>query len=177
MISKESKKWIYLSTEKYDKHIENYEKYLLEEIKLKELDIVIEMSGGSKNQPTGRAAIVTTELLDYFKMPLVCSNFCKVIRINQDKVNPFWFYLYWLNSYNNGLTTKYENQPSGIKNFQLDEYIESELMQIPPKKDQDVIANYFKSLFELKNKLSYTSQRINKMLNETFDNIYYDYEQ
>tara|TARA_R110002073_G_C9471285_1_gene579401 strand:+ start:111 stop:2297 length:2187 start_codon:yes stop_codon:yes gene_type:complete len=148
----------------------------VEEIKLKELDIVIEMSGGSKNQPTGRAAIVTTELLDYFSMPLVCSNFCKVIRVNQDKVNPYWFYLYWLNSYNNGLTTKYENQPSGIKNFQLDEYIESELIHIPLKKDQDVIADYFKSLFELKNKLSYTSQKLNKMLNETFDNIYYDYE-
>jgi len=148
----------------------------VEEIKLKELDIVIEMSGGSKNQPTGRAAIVTTELLDYFNMPLVCSNFCKVIRVNQDKVNPYWFYLYWLNSYNNGLTTKYENQPSGIKNFQLDEYIESELIHIPLKKDQDVIADYFKSLFELKNKLSYTSQKLNKMLNETFDNIYYDYE-
>ncbi|PWK19633.1 N-6 DNA methylase [Xanthomarina spongicola] len=148
----------------------------VEEIQLQELDIVIEMSGGSKNQPTGRAAIITKELLEYFKVPLVCSNFCKVIRINQEKVNPFWFYLYWQNSYNNGLTTKYENQPSGIKNFQLDEYIESELIQIPPKKDQDIISAYFRSLFQLKNKLSYTSQKINKMLNETFDNIYYEYD-
>lgn len=148
----------------------------VEEIQLQEFDIVIEMSGGSKDQPTGRAAIVTTELLDYFNKPIVCSNFCKVIRINQDKVNPFWFYLYWINSYNNGLTTKYENQPSGIKNFQLDEFIESELISLPPKDEQDIIANYFKSLFELKNKLSYTSQKINNVLNETFDNLYYDYD-
>lgn len=33
LISKESKNWICLSTDKYNKHIENYEKYLIEEIK------------------------------------------------------------------------------------------------------------------------------------------------
>lgn len=149
----------------------------VEEIQLKEYDIVIEMSGGSKNQPTGRAAMVTNELLSYFDCPLVCSNFCKVIRVDTDKVNPYWFYFYWLNAYNNGVTTKYENQPSGIKNFQLDEYIESELIQIPPIKDKKVIAEYFKNLFDLKNRLSYASQRMNRMLNETFDNIYYDYDE
>ncbi|WP_452219450.1 N-6 DNA methylase [Lacinutrix salivirga] len=148
----------------------------VDEIGLKEFDIVIEMSGGSKNQPTGRAALITQELLDYFNVPLICSNFCKVIRVDENKVNPFWFYLYWLNSYNNGITTKYENQPSGIKNFQLDEYLESELIQLPSPEEQTTISEYFKSLFNIKNKLSYTSQRMNRVLTETFDNVYYDYD-
>ncbi|MBK8548414.1 MAG: hypothetical protein IPL63_13905 [Saprospiraceae bacterium] len=45
------------------------------DLKLKEDDLIIEMSGGSKDQPTGRCAIVTKQLLDYFEHPLVCSNF------------------------------------------------------------------------------------------------------
>ncbi|MCB0541641.1 MAG: hypothetical protein KDE33_29310, partial [Bacteroidetes bacterium] len=148
----------------------------VEEIKLKELDIVIEMSGGSKNQPTGRAAIVTSELLEYFENPLVCSNFCKVIRLDLNKIDAYWFYFYWINSYLNGLTTRYENQPSGIKNFQLDEYLESEIILIPPQEELENYSDYFKSLFEVKNKLSYSSALLQSALTGGFDNIYTDYE-
>lgn len=147
-----------------------------EEIKLNPFDIVIEMSGGSKNQPTGRAAIITEELLEYFNTPLICSNFCKVIRLKTDEVNPYWFYFYWINSYNNGLTTRYENQPSGIKNFQLDEYMESELILMPPKERLKNYSEYFKALYELKNKLSYNSALLQSALTGGFDNIYTDYQ-
>lgn len=148
----------------------------VEEIHLKPLDLVIEMSGGSKDQPTGRVAIITEELLNYFTTPLVCSNFCKVVRINEKKVNPYWFYFYWVNSYSNGLTTRYENQPSGIKNFQLDEFIESEIMLIPPDKEQTAISDFLKSLYILKNKLSYSSALLQIIISGGFDNIYTDYQ-
>lgn len=61
-------------------------RYLNEEkiasLMLRPFDIIVEMSGGSQDQPTGRAGIVTEELLQYFGMPIICSNFCKVLRLD-----------------------------------------------------------------------------------------------
>jgi hypothetical protein len=148
----------------------------VDEIQLVENDIVIELSGGSKDQPTGRAAIITKELIEYFGMPLICSNFCKVIRVDGEKVNPFWFFFYWHQCYQDGLTTRYENQPSGIKNFQLDEFISSELILMPPRPQQDEFAENLKKIFELKNKLSYTAFNLGKLIEGTFENVYYDFD-
>jgi|GEM_PF-55340 len=148
----------------------------VDEIQLVENDIVIELSGGSKDQPTGRAAIITKELIEYFGMPLICSNFCKVIRVDGEKVNPFWFFFYWHQCYQDGLTTRYENQPSGIKNFQLDEFISSELILMPPRSQQDEFAENLKKIFELKNKLSYTAFNLGKLIEGTFENVYYDFD-
>ena len=148
----------------------------VEEIQLQENDIVIELSGGSKDQPTGRCAIITRELISYFGMPLICSNFCKVIRVNNKKVNPFWFFFFWNQSYEEGLTTRYENQPSGIKNFQLDEFIAGELILLPPRPLQNDYAEKLKIIFELKNKLSFTAFNLNKTIDKTFENLYYDFD-
>lgn len=146
------------------------------ELQLKENDIIIEMSGGSKDQPTGRCAIVTKQLLDYFEYPLVCSNFCKVIRIKAEKIDPFWFYLYWNQAYLEGITTKYENQPSGIKNFQLDEFVTSELILIPPKKVQEKYSVYLREVFDLKSKMSFLNYNLSKILDTSFENLYYDFD-
>jgi type I restriction enzyme M protein len=148
----------------------------VEEIQLQENDIVIELSGGSKDQPTGRSAIITKELISYFGMPLICSNFCRVIRVNEKKVNPFWFFFFWNQCYEEGLTTRYENQPSGIKNFQLDEFIAGEIILLPPRPLQDEYSKQLKTIFALKNKLAYTAFNLSKMIDKTFENVYYDFD-
>lgn len=147
------------------------------EIELKPLDIVIEMSGGSKDQPTGRAALITEELLTYFGEPVICSNFCKVIRIDTEKVDPYWFYFYWQNRYKSGLTTRYENQPSGIKNFQLDEFIESEVILLPPAGVIEQNNAHLTKLFNLRNKLNYSAALLQFLLDEGFENSYEEYEE
>ena len=108
-------------------------------------------------------------------MPLICSNFCKVIRLDVEKVNPFWFFFYWSQCYHEGLTTRYENQPSGIKNFQLDEFLTSELISLPPRPIQDNLSKQLKNLFELKNKLSYTNYNLTKIIEKSFENLYYNF--
>ena len=147
-----------------------------DEIQLIPGDIVVEMSGGSKDQPTGRIGFITQELLDHFGMPVVCSNFCKVIRLDFDIVNPYWFYHYWMLSYDDGLTTRYENQPSGIKNFQLDEYLDSEIILLPPRPVQDRISKELSTLFELRNKLSYASSLLKTAMHKGFENLYYEFD-
>lgn len=122
------------------------EKQKVDEKKLKDGDLVIEMSGGSKDQPTGRCLFITSEILDNFNCPLLFANFTNVIRVNRKKISPLWFYWYWRNAYKNGVTTKYENQPSGIKNFQLDEFIKYEDIHYPTDTSlQKKIVFYFKS--------------------------------
>ena len=140
-------------------------------------DLVIEMSGGSKDQPTGRVGFITEELLAYLKLPTACSNFCKILRVNKDVVEPIWFYLYWQNAYVAGLTTRYENQPSGIKNFQLEEFMESELIWLPPKSLQKKYSLYMRNLFNLRNKMAFSSANLNALISHSFDNVYTDYDE
>lgn len=48
--------------------------------RLIENDIVIELSGGSPTQSTGRSLFISKLLLDYLKEDVICSNFCRVLK-------------------------------------------------------------------------------------------------
>lgn len=84
---------------------------------LKAGDIVIEKSGGSPVQSTGRVVYISEELIKE-KGNLVCSNFCVAFRVKEEW-NPFFIYQYWLNIYNAGVFFNFEGKTSGIKNLQL----------------------------------------------------------
>lgn len=146
----------------------------IESKRLQVNDILIEMSGGSKNQPTGRSVFITEEFLQYFDLPVLFSNFCKLVRINSEIVNPYWFYLYWQLIYEEGLTTRYENQPSGIRNFQLDEFTDSETILIPNKDIQEKLLPYLEMIFKLKTNAYFLGDTLNNLLKETFEKLYND---
>ena len=81
-------------------------------------DIVIEKSGGSPTQSTGRAVYISQELLTASKK-VVCSNFCVAFRV-RNGWDSFFVYQYWQHLYNSGVFFNFEGKTSGIKNFQLD---------------------------------------------------------
>lgn len=85
---------------------------------LQEGDIVIEKSGGSPTQATGRAVYISKELLSATRS-MVCSNFCVAFRVKQGW-NPYFAYQYWQHLYNRGIFFNFEGKTSGIKNLQLD---------------------------------------------------------
>lgn len=63
-------------------------RYILEKNihKLLEInDLIIEMSGGSPTQSTGRLAFITKETLARFNNPIICSNFCKAVTLKNPK--------------------------------------------------------------------------------------------
>ena len=67
-------------------------KRFLSKIDLKENDLLIEKSGGSTDQPVGRIAIITQNII---KNNILCySNFIHKIRVDNKKINPK--YLQWL---------------------------------------------------------------------------------
>ncbi|MCC8187180.1 MAG: restriction endonuclease subunit S, partial [Bacteroides sp.] len=63
------------------------QRYILEKNRFKLLnphDLIIEISGGSPTQSTGRMTYITEEMLTRFKDPLICSNFCKAITLKNE---------------------------------------------------------------------------------------------
>lgn len=94
--------------------------------------IVVEISGGSPTQSTGRAILITESLLKVLKNPIICSNFCQAITIDDAVYSNLIFshinYLYKANVFFN-----YENSTIALKNLDLADILSSELVVKPPK--------------------------------------------
>lgn len=106
---------------------------------LKAGDIIIEKSGGSPTQSTGRAVIITEKLIQE-KGAIVCSNFCVAIRIKQGW-NPFYVFYLWQYLYNSCVFFNFEGKTSGIKNLQLDNALQAIAIEEQPISKQIQIAN------------------------------------
>ncbi|WP_156923663.1 hypothetical protein [Massilia alkalitolerans] len=90
-------------------------------------DLVIETSGGSaaSGQHTGRALHVTKELLSHLGGKVIPASFCKLVRLDARKVSPsFCAYLIDL-MHLTGEIAVFENQSTGISNFQTTKFLES----------------------------------------------------
>jgi type I restriction enzyme S subunit len=81
-------------------------------------DIVIEKSGGSPTQSTGRVAYISQKVKDNLKN-IVCSNFCTAFKSKKDYDSKYLFY-YLQNVYNSNVFFQFESQTTGIKNLLLD---------------------------------------------------------
>ncbi|MDO5128860.1 MAG: restriction endonuclease subunit S, partial [Prevotellaceae bacterium] len=81
-------------------------------------DIVVEKSGGSPTQSTGRVAYISQELIDSVG-PVVCSNFCVAFRA-KEKWNSLFVFYYLQYVYNCGVFFNFEGKTSGLKNLQLE---------------------------------------------------------
>lgn len=79
-------------------------------------DLVMEISGGSDDQSTGRTILINDEVKNLFNYPLVFSNFCRLIRPTNSE---FALYLLcYINLlYDQGDFFNLENGSSGIRNF------------------------------------------------------------
>lgn len=98
--------------------------------KLMDGDIVVEISGGSPTQSTGRAAVVSAALLSRYDKGMVCSNFCKALK----PIAGFsmYMYYYWQHLYEMGMFFSYENGTTGIKNLDIKGFLETEPISIAP---------------------------------------------
>ena len=130
--------------------------------KLLEGDIVMECSGGSPTQSTGRCIFVTKSLLSAYDKPLICTNFCKVIKIKEKEYRGYAYNLLWY-LYNTRLFFLFENGTTGIKNLDVNNLFKRHMIAIP---DIDVALEYneiFLSLIDI--------MHANKKENEKLSNI------
>lgn len=94
-------------------------------------DIVVEISGGSPTQSTGRVASISQSLLDRYDKGMVCTNFCRALK-PKDGYTMFIYY-YWQYLYDRGIFFLYENGTTGIKNLDINGFLENEEIILPPK--------------------------------------------
>lgn len=108
-------------------------------------DIVVEISGGSPTQSTGRCTAITQSLLDRYDSGMVCTNFCKAMKPKEGY--SLFIYYYWQYMYGKGVFFSYENGTTGIKNLDFSGFIETEPILIPPVDKIVVFDDYCKSIF------------------------------
>lgn len=101
---------------------------------LEDGDIIMEISGGTSEQPVGRTVLVTEDLLERFpNKRLICASFCKLIRLKKDVVSPYYFY-YWMKFlYDTRIIDRFQLQSTGIVNFKFEPFLRRGDVVLPPK--------------------------------------------
>ena len=131
-------------------------------------DLVIEKSGGSPTQSTGRIVYVSEDLIKV-KSNVVCSNFCTAFRVKAGW-NPLYVYYFWQNIYNHGAFFNFEGKTSGIKNLQLDNALSAiDIEYLPLEKQNQIVA----SLASIDEKI-----KVNRQINDNLEAMakqLYDY--
>ena len=97
---------------------------------LEDGDIVIEVSGGSPVQATGRVALITNGVIERNGGTLVCSNFCQSFSMKKRVFSEYFYYL-WQNLYDNDNMFNFEGKTSGIKNFQTEVFLANYWFEVP----------------------------------------------
>jgi type I restriction enzyme S subunit len=93
-------------------------------------DIVIEVSGGSPTQPTGRSIFITASTLARFSTPVVPASFCRLFR-PRDLQTGTLLTEHLSHIYAEGKMWGYQNQSTGISNFQTKHFLEVEPVCVP----------------------------------------------
>ena len=94
-------------------------------------NVVVEISGGSPTQSTGRIVLVDKTFIEDCDNALICTNFCKSLEIKEDY--SLFFYLLWQYLYDLRVMFIYENGSNGLKNLNVNSLIERESFVIPTK--------------------------------------------
>ena len=131
---------------------------------LKSHDLIIEISGGSPTQSTGRLAFITDATIKRFEHPLICSNFCKPVSMRNKKLL-YNFVYYWNSLYDNGIFFGYEGKTSGIKNLLLDSFISSYYTVVP---DEKIVEQFYDIMDNIQEKKQ-TALAENQKLTELRD--------
>ncbi len=112
-------------------------------------DIVLEISGGTDERPTGRTLYITKELLETYSIPVIPASFCRIIRPKQEIDSAYLFF--WLQSmYIKGRTWGYQNRSTGLSNFQYKVFVELEQVIVPKLDKQRKISELLMSFEEMR---------------------------
>ncbi len=123
-------------------------------------NIVIEISGGSPTQSTGRCALITQSLLDRYECDMVCTNFCRAIKPKEGYSE--FIYYYWRYLYEHNVMFLYENGTTGIKNLDISSFLENEKIIIPTLNSVHKFSNIVQ---KLRNTIATNGLEIEKLTN------------
>ena len=105
-------------------------------------DLIVEKSGGSDNNPVGRAILYEGENR-FFSF----CNFTMVLRVkDKNVVSSKFLYYYILSKYQKGVMRSMQTQTTGLHNLILDKYLAMPLY-LPPYSEQKRIINRIEGIF------------------------------
>lgn len=113
----------------------------LEKIDLKENDLLIEKSGGSEDQPVGRVAIITKDILEASN--LCFSNFIHKIRV--ENIDSEYLFCYLKTAHSIRLTDTMFSQTNGLQNLLMTTYF-NQRIPLPPLPKQKEIAEHIRNI-------------------------------
>ena len=122
-----------------------------EKIEPRNGDIIMEISGGTENQSTGRVAYINEDVKTLFQYPIVFSNFCRLLRV--DEKYSYFLYCYLKYLYDQDEYFNLENGSSGIKNLDYKALLYD--LTYPMLKDKRLI-------FEFNDNVSVYFKKINR---------------
>ena len=122
-----------------------------EKIEPRNGDIIMEISGGTENQSTGRVAYVNDGVKILFDYPIIFSNFCRLLRVKEEHTYFIYCYLKYL--YEQDEFFNLENGSSGIKNLDYKALLYELTYPMPNDKQQ---------ILDFNDKVSVYFERINR---------------
>jgi len=121
--------------------------------KLESRDIVFEVSGGSKDQPVGRAVMVPELLLKRSDAPVICASFCRLVRADASQILPELLRFHFDRIYESRQIMQYQTQSTGITNFKFTVFIDKEAVLKPSRAVQDMFAEKIYPMLRLSESL------------------------
>ncbi len=93
----------------------------IEKRELKDNDLVLEISGGSPDQPVGRSVIIKLDKLDEQKY--TCSNFFRLLRINDNEILPAYLNYYFKFLYETRIIEQYQSNSTNLRNLKFKQFL------------------------------------------------------
>lgn len=105
---------------------------------LEDWQLVMEISWWSPTQSTWRTTLITSEHIKNSENPIICSNFCKVIELENIK---YCYFVFWFIDYlyKQNVLFNYENSTIWLKNFDLEWFLSQQKIVIP---NDDLLESY-----------------------------------
>ena len=126
---------------------------------------MIEVSGGSPVQATGRSAYITPGVIKRNGGNISCSNFCHAFSFKDYRDSAYFFYV-WNMFYDNGIMFNYEGKTSGIKNFMTDVFLANKWINAP----KTLIVKFYNVIKEIYAKMDANISENNSLVKQR-DNL------
>jgi type I restriction enzyme, S subunit len=98
-------------------------------------DLVVEISGGGAGQPVGRTLLIDEEAVRRADAPLICSNFCRQVRIHPE-IDPAFIHLVLQLRYLCGSLDEHQTQTTNLRNLSFSRFLAGVVLPIPPRAEQ-----------------------------------------